>query len=107
MTDYAVCLQHLRPGAEWSLSDNDYSTLKWYSESPKPSKKTLDEAWPQVQYEQELEQVQQARHARYVAESDPLFFKAQRDEDGVTLDDWKAAVAQIKADLPEPTPPGA
>ena len=45
-----------------------------------------------------------ARQARYQAETDPLFMKAMRDEeDGVTLADWKAAVAAIKTDLPYPT----
>jgi hypothetical protein len=107
MTDYAAVLTREYPGREWSLNGNDYASLTVHDDGPKPTKKTLDDKWPKVQYDQELESVQQARHARYVAESDPLFFKAQRDDDGVTLDDWKAAVAQIKADLPEPTPPGA
>jgi hypothetical protein len=34
-----------------------------------------------------------------------MFMKVQRDQDGITLDDWKAAVAQIKADLPYPEAP--
>jgi hypothetical protein len=53
MTDYAAVLQAIRPGSLWSLVDNDYSTLEWHSDSPKPSKKTLDDAWPQVQYDRE------------------------------------------------------
>ena len=103
MTDYAAVLTAIRPGAEWSLNNNDYATLEWYSDSPKPTKKTLDDAWPQVQYDGEHATVEAARRARYQAETDGLFFEAQRE--GGDLTAWKAAVDQIKADLPYPTAP--
>ena len=48
MTDYAAVLIRNYPGAEWSLSGNDYSTLLWLSESPAPSQDELDAAWPAV-----------------------------------------------------------
>ena len=48
-------------------------------------------------------EVEEARRARYQAETDGMFFAAQRD--GTSLDDWKAAVDQIKADLPYPQAP--
>jgi hypothetical protein len=102
MTDYAAVLIAIRPGAEWSLRDNDYATLEWYSDSPKPTKKTLDDAWPQVQWENQYAAVQAARRARYQAETDGLFFEAQRE--GGDLTAWQAAVDQIKADLPYPAP---
>lgn len=38
------------------------------------------------------------RAAAYRDESDPLFFKAQRNE--ATLDDWKAKIEEIKARYP-------
>jgi hypothetical protein len=42
------------------------------------------------------------RHTAYVAEADPLFFKAQRGEG--TMEEWEAKVAEIKARYPkEPT----
>ena len=44
MTDYAAVLTAIRPGSEWSLDNNDYATLEWYSDTPKPTKKTLDDA---------------------------------------------------------------
>ena len=43
---------------------------------------------------------QEARAAAYKAESDPLFFKAQRGE--ATMDEWLALVAEIKARYPYP-----
>jgi hypothetical protein len=103
MTDYALVLEAIRPGAEWSLNNNDYATLDWYSDSPKPTKKTLDDAWPQVQYDNEYAAVEAARRARYQAETDGLFFAAQRE--GGDLTAWQAAVDQIKADLPYPEAP--
>lgn len=40
-----------------------------------------------------------ARAAAYSAESDPIFFKAQRGE--ATMDEWRAKVAEIKARYPD------
>ena len=47
-----------------------------------------------------LEQQQAARAEAYKAESDPLFFKAQRGE--ATMDEWLALVAEIKTRYPYP-----
>jgi len=103
MTDYAAVLSAIRPDAQWSLNGNDYSGLTWLDDSPKPTKKTLEEAWPQVQYERAYAQVQAARRARYQAETDGLFFAAQRE--GGDLTAWQAAVDAIKAALPYPEMP--
>lgn len=40
-----------------------------------------------------------ARARAYAAESDPLFFKAQRGE--ATMDEWIAKVSEIKARFPD------
>ena len=45
------------------------------------------------------EQAQANRKAAYIAEADPLFFKAQRGE--ATMEDWQAKVAEIKARFPK------
>ena len=103
MTDYAAVLEAIRPGARWSLDGDDYSGLTWLDESPKPTKATLDNAWPQVQYELKYAAVEAARRARYQAETDGLFFEAQRE--GGDLTAWQAAVDAIKADLPYPEAP--
>ena len=49
MTDYAAVLRATHPGAQWSLSGNDYATLVWHDDTPKPSQAELDDAWPAVQ----------------------------------------------------------
>lgn len=60
----------------------------------------IDSAASIVAKEQELETARLNRVAAYLAESDPLFFKAQRGE--ATMDEWKAAVAAIKLRFPYP-----
>ena len=103
--DIAAVLTALYPDARWGVTNNDYSTLVWRSDDPKPTKKTLDDAWPQVEYDLKVEQVRNARQARYTAETDPMFFQIQRGEGDATLEDWTAAVSQIRADLPMPEEP--
>jgi hypothetical protein len=103
MTDYAAVLEAIRPDAEWALDGDDYSGLTWLDDSPKPTKKTLDDAWPMVQFERERAVVEVQRRQRYQAETDGMFFAAQRE--GGDLTAWQAAVDAIKADLPYPTPP--
>jgi hypothetical protein len=49
MIDYAAVLVANYPGAQWSLSGNDYDTLEWYDDTPKPTQQELDDAWPAVQ----------------------------------------------------------
>ena len=101
--DYPAVLAAIRPGTRWTLNGDDYAGLTWLDDSPKPTKKTLDDAWPQVQYEREYAAVEQARRARYQAETDGIYMAAVREE--LPLDDWKAAVAAIKAELPYPQAP--
>jgi hypothetical protein len=103
VTDYVAVLHALRPGAQWSLSGDRYEGLEWLDDSPKPTKKTLDDAWPQVDYDDQYAAVEAARRYRYQAETDGLFFAAQRE--GGDLTAWQAAVDQIKADLPYPEAP--
>ena len=103
MTDYAAVLIAEYPDAEWTLDGTDYAGLTWLSDSPKPTKAALDKKWPKVQHDLEVARIRAARAARYQAEADPLYLKAQRNEADIA--DWHAAVAQIRADLPYPEAP--
>jgi len=103
MTDYAAVLVALYPGAQWSLSGNDYSTLEWFEDTPKPTQAELDAAWPQVDYNDQIAAVENARRADYETTSDPLFFEWQRG-DG-TEQAWLDAVAAVKAAHPYPPAP--
>jgi len=101
--DYAAVLSSIRPGALWMLEGDDYAGLTWLDDSPKPTKKTLDDAWPQVQYDNEVAAIKAERRARYAAETDGLYFEAMRGDGN--LDEWNAATAQVRADLPYPESP--
>ena len=100
MTNYATVLLATHPGAQWSLSGNDYETLEWHDDTPKPLQAELDAAWPAVQQARQQAEVDALRHAAYVAESDPLFFQWQRGE--ATEQAWRDKVAEIQARYPDP-----
>lgn len=51
MTDYHAVLKRRHQGRQWSLNANDYNQLTMLDDGPKPSKKSLDDAWPDVQAE--------------------------------------------------------
>ncbi len=104
--DYALVLTHHPDyaGRLWGMTDNDYATLVMTDDGPKPTKKSLEDRYPQVAYELEVKRIEAERRARYQAETDGLYFAAMR-EDNPTLAAWRAAVDQIKADLPYPEAP--
>jgi hypothetical protein len=56
MIDYATILTRKYQGSEWTLDGDDYSGLTWISDSPKPSKKTLDDLWKTVEAEMAAEE---------------------------------------------------
>jgi hypothetical protein len=45
------------------------------------------------------EEATRQRQQAYIAEADPLFFKAQRGE--ATMEEWQAKVAEIKTRFPK------
>jgi hypothetical protein len=49
MIDYALILTKKYQGSLWTLNGDDYKGLTWLSDTPKPTKKTLDELWQEVQ----------------------------------------------------------
>jgi len=49
MIDYVAVLNANYLGAQWTLSGNDYDTLIWHDDTPKPTQAELDAAWPAVQ----------------------------------------------------------
>ena len=49
--DIPQILSRKYSGAEWTLDGDDYTGLTWLSDTPKPSKKTLEGLWADVQAE--------------------------------------------------------
>jgi hypothetical protein len=99
MLNYAQILSVNYPTTQWSIDGNSYDGLIWYSDTPKPTQEELDALWPATQTTVANQQADTNRHNDYVAEADPLFFKAQRGEG--TMADWEAKVAEIKARYPK------
>ena len=105
MTDYAAVLTAIRPGAQWTLDGEEYAGMTWLDDSPKPTKKELDEAWPQVEYDRAYAQVRNERHAAYAAPDGPdaIYLQAQRGD--ATEQDWLDAVQAVKDAHPYPDAP--
>lgn len=99
MIDYAQILIVNYPTAQWTLNGDSYDGLTWLSDSPKPSKENLDALWEQTRIALATKEAERKRSAAYVAEADPLFFKAQRGE--ATMEEWQAKVAEIKQRYPK------
>lgn len=86
-------LQAKFPGAEWSLSGEDYEGLNWTDSTKKPTLKELEKLWPVVEAEQKRAEVEFLRRNAYQETADPLFFKWQA---GIATEkEWKAARAAV------------
>jgi hypothetical protein len=48
MIDYSQILSQKYKGSEWTLNGDEYDGLTWLSETTKPTKKQLDDLWPEV-----------------------------------------------------------
>jgi hypothetical protein len=49
--DYTLVLVKKYPDDEWIMDGEEYEGLQWLSETPKPTKETLDLQWQEVQDE--------------------------------------------------------
>jgi hypothetical protein len=96
--DIPSILMHIRPGAAWSLSGDEYAGLDWLDDSPKPTEQELVDAWPEVQTARANEQAEAQRAAAYKAEADPLFFYWQAGEG--TEAAWQEKRAEIRDRYP-------
>lgn len=46
MINYPQILSVNYPGSQWAMNANDYSTLEWFSDTPKPTQAELDALAP-------------------------------------------------------------
>lgn len=51
MIDYSKILFVNYPGSEWAMSNEDYATLEWFSDTPKPTQEELDALIPNTEDE--------------------------------------------------------
>ena len=103
MIDYSAILTVNYAGAQWSINGNDYASLEWFDETAKPTQEQLDAQWPQVDYNNQVKQVETTRRTQYEAQSDGLFFEWQRGTN--TKEAWEAAVQAVKDANPYPPAP--
>jgi hypothetical protein len=76
-------IKALRPTAEFSISDNDYSTIKWDKlEGDAPTQSEIDAAIKQVKADEIA--------AEAKAEADKVAAQAKLEALGLTADDLKA-----------------
>ena len=66
MIDYIAILSRRYADKEWTLNGNEYTGLTWISDSAKPSKKTLDDLWTDVQAEIAAEAATKAQQKQAV-----------------------------------------
>jgi hypothetical protein len=78
MIDYALILNRKFNG-EWTLNNNDYNELQWLSDTPKPTKKQLDDLWDEV-----LEDIESEKQAQI---SKKNAAKAKLEVLGLTVED--------------------
>lgn len=60
MIDYTIILTKKYPNAKWILNGDDYSGLEWLDDSPKPTKKSLDDSWDSIILEIKNEEAEKA-----------------------------------------------
>jgi hypothetical protein len=90
-------IQSLRPNAEWVLRGDDLEWLDTNQTQPTEAEITAEVA--RLTALEPARIATENRRSAYIAEADPLFFKAQRGE--ATMEEWQAKVAEIKARFPK------
>jgi len=97
MITKANALQSLRPGAQWVLRGDD---LEWMdNEQTQPTEAEIAAEVARLTALEPNRIADANRKAAYIAEADPLFFKAQRGE--ATMQEWQDKIAEIKARFPK------
>jgi hypothetical protein len=78
MIDYTQILKYKYPNTQWTFNGDKYEGLTWLSDTPKPTKLTLDGLWDEVEAE-----VQADKEAKAAAKA------ALLDRLGITEDEAK------------------
>lgn len=97
MITKAKALSSLRPNAEWIVRGDKIQWLDKVQEQPTDAE--IDAEVARLQAEEPKRIAEANRKAAYIAEADPLFFKAQRGE--ATMEEWKTKVEEIKLRFPK------
>lgn len=92
--------KHLSRG-DFSLSGNEAPYTLHFADGTEQTTDDydIDAIYAPAAAAQSIITAEANRHAAYIAEADPLFFKAQRGE--ATMQEWQDKVAEIKARYPK------
>jgi hypothetical protein len=95
-TEAADALVELRPSEDCYF--HKLRDLVWNSDQPKPTHAQMVQKMNELRVHRKHLEYRFNRKEAYIAEADPLFFKAQRGE--ATLQEWQDKVEEIKARYP-------
>ena len=87
----------LAPNAKCVVSGDQI--IQWESQESQPTEAEITAEVARLQALEPIRIAEANRRAAYIAEADPLFFKAQRGE--ATVQEWQDKVAEIKARYPK------
>lgn len=97
MIDKLKAIKSLLPTAQVALADD---VITWVVEpAVKPTDAEIEAEVARLTALEPARVATENRRIAYIAEADPLFFKAQRGE--ATMEDWQAKVAEIKERFPK------
>jgi hypothetical protein len=98
MINITHALLSLRPGAQWHCRGD---SLEWLdTEQTRPTDAEIAAEVARLTALEPARIATENRRAAYIADADPLFFKAQRGE--ATMEEWQAKVEEIKQRFPKP-----
>lgn len=99
--DITHALQSLAPGAEWSISGEDYSTLTWLSEDiEQPTEEALIVEVARLQTEYDALEYQRLRAPEYPSITDYIDGVVKGDQ--AQIDKYIADCLAVKAKYPKP-----
>jgi hypothetical protein len=87
----------LVPNAKCAVSGDQI--ILWESQETQPTEAEIAAEVARLTALEPARIATENRRAAYIAEADPLFFKAQRGE--ATMEEWQAKVAEIKTRFPK------
>lgn len=97
----AEALQSLAPGAEWAMSDDNYSELEWFSSDiQKPEENDVLEELNRLQEEYDALEYQRLRAVEYPDFKDYLDGVVKGDQ--AQIDTYIAACQAVKEKYPKP-----
>lgn len=97
MIDKLKAIKSLLPTAQVALADD---VITWVVEpAVKPTDAEIEAEVARLTALEPARVATENRRIAYIAEADPLFFKAQRGE--ATMEDWQAKVVEIKERFPK------